>query len=259
MIVNFIIKLYSENNEMKNRIMKVIFSKILYLTILIFGTEIHLYAQVVPGSVVEEPINSYLSTPAAKSSKIVPVVILRYLPTIDGVNIDVTQASDFWSLGYITVNDLKSNIDIYDKRVKFALEEGSRYHGYKDTSAVPYLGYKVIKYLTIYRQMYPGIFIGDVGTKKGYQADYNREFTELGLTSFIEENNVREIWIWSGEAAQPSWPSYNSAIHANIPYYVWWAESNMSSPTTGDISNSGRQPDDLPIVDHTYIVYGQIF
>ena len=30
----------------------------------------------------------------------------------------------------------------------------------------------------------------------------------------------------------------------------------MSSPTTGDISNSDRDPNDAPVLSHTYIIYG---
>jgi hypothetical protein len=37
------------------------------------------------------------------------------------------------------------------------------------------------------------------------------------------------------------------------------AESNMSSPITGDISNSARNNGDLPLYNKTYIVYGQNF
>lgn len=33
-------------------------------------------------------------------------------------------------------------------------------------------------------------------------------------------------------------------------------ESNLASPTTGDISNSYRDNADLPILSHTYVVYG---
>jgi hypothetical protein len=235
--------------------MKIFTFSILFL----LGTINHVYAQVVPGSVVEEKISNFLSTPASNYSVEIPVIIIRYLPTLDGVNIDVVQATDFWELGYIRLDTLKSYIDKYDKRVKFSLEQGSRYHGYKDAASAPYLGYKVIKYITVYRQMQPGIYIRDVGNKKGYQTDYKKEFADLNLTNFIKINHVKEVWIWSGEAAEPGWPSYNPAIHTNTPYYVWQAESNMSSPTTGDISNSSRIPDDLPIVDHTYVVYGQNF
>ena len=49
---------------------------------------------------------------------------------------------------------------------------------------------------------------------------------------------MKEIWLWG---------YHNSEIAP--------AESNMSSPTTGDISNSLRFEDDLPIYDRTYVLY----
>lgn len=33
-------------------------------------------------------------------------------------------------------------------------------------------------------------------------------------------------------------------------------ESNMSSPVTGDISNSDRDPTDTPLLDHAYAIFG---
>jgi hypothetical protein len=33
-------------------------------------------------------------------------------------------------------------------------------------------------------------------------------------------------------------------------------ESNMASPTTGDVSNSDQDPNDAPLLSHTYIIYG---
>lgn len=213
-----------------------------------------------PGDVVEENIDPYLSTPVSNNIKEIPVVIIRYLPTIDGTNIDISKATDYGNLGEITIDKLKSNIDDYDKRVKFSLEEGSKFRGYKNTNENPYLGYKVIKYLTVYRQIGISNFkIGSEGGKDIFAPDYKQEFDTLGLTNFIKDNNVKEVWIWYGEAARPNWPSYDVNIHGNIQKYVSIVESNMSSPSTGDISNSHRYPDDLPVFNHTYVVYCQNF
>lgn len=229
---------------------------LLFVAILLCCVTNYTYGQIVPGSVVEESINATLATPASNYIKTIPVVIIRYLPTTDGVNLDVSQATDYWNLGEITLNNLKSNIDKYDKRVKFSLEEGSRFHGYKDTQAVPFLGYKVIKYLNVYRQVYVSDFLlGTDGGKNIYQPDYKREFDSLNLSAFINENHVKEVWMWFGEAARPGWPSYDPALHGNIQKYVSFVESNMSSPTTGDVSNSYQYQDDLYILDSTYVVY----
>lgn len=227
----------------------------LYLILCIFPIN-YTNGQVTPGSIVEENIDVFLSTPATNYVKEIPVVIIRYIPTLDGINLDVAQATDYWDLGNITINDLKSNIDIYNARTKYSLEEGSKFHGYKNVNAVPYLGYKVLKYITVYRQINVSTYLlGTEGGKNIYQPDYKKEFDNLNLTNFIKTNNVKEVWIWYGEAARPGWPSYVDSIHGNIQNYVSFVESNMASPKTGDISNSYRFADDLYILDHTYVVY----
>lgn len=121
--------------------------------ILLFALYQTLNAQVMPGSIIEEEIDTYLATPAAGSIKTVPVIVLRYLPTTDGVNLDVSKATDYWDKGEITLSDLKANIDKYLAGLKFSLEEGSKFHGYKDPGTVPYLGYKVFKFWSIYDQI----------------------------------------------------------------------------------------------------------
>jgi hypothetical protein len=65
---------------------------------------------------------------------------------------------------------------------------------------------------------------------------------------------VKEFWIWWG-GVDPTFPSYDPQIH-KPEYFRGGAESNMSSPLTGDISNSNRDPTDLPIYSKTYLVYG---
>ena len=68
---------------------------------------------------------------------------------------------------------------------------------------------------------------------------------------------VKEIWIWQGGVA-PSFPAYEPDLHKPENFRSWW-ESNMSSPLTGDISNSNRDNTDLPVYNSTYTVYGQNF
>jgi len=62
------------------------------------------------------------------------------------------------------------------------------------------------------------------------------------------------VWLAQSSFAA-GFPSYNPAIH-NLADTRWVAESNMSSPTTGDVSNSTRDPADLPVYGHTYVVFG---
>ncbi len=207
---------------------------------------------------VHEQIDPYLATPAPGHLHEIPVVILRFLPTTDGVNLDITKAPDFWGLGEITLEKLKSQIDIYDKRIKFMLEEGTRFRGYKDASAVPSIGYRVIAYITIYEQTPQGPVSKhlDDGTPL-YSPDYHKIFERFNIKHYVNNLGVKEIWMWMGGVTS-DFPCYDPNIHKPEDFRNWW-ESNMSSPLTGDISNSNRDDTDLPIYNSTYTVYGQNF
>ncbi len=187
-----------------------------------------------------------------------PVIIIRYLPTSDGVNLDVSHAPDFFALGHTSLSNLKSDIDVFDKRVKFSVQEGTRFRDYGRNMEIPYLGYKVVEYITVYEPTPRGkqLTVDDNGFPV-YAIDYHSLFERFNLKDYINNQGVKEIWIWSyGHDSEV--PSFDPTIHQPCNFRFWW-ESNMSSPTTGDISNSDRDNSDLPIYNNTYIVYNQNF
>ena len=160
-----------------------------------------------------------------------PVMVINYIPTRDGTNVDSAI------LGKSTIADFKKKLLLFNKRVKFMLEEGSRYHGYKDPQARPSLGYRVVHMVTAYEIMPPGKRAG-AKEKAEFHPDYNQILNRFHAGEFVTNKNVKEIWLWG----------YHTA--GIVP-----VESNMSSPATGDISNSARYNDDLPIYDRTYVLY----
>ena len=81
-------------------------------------------------------IDPFLSTPATGALYGIPVMIINYIPTKDGTNVDSAI------LGKSTIEDFKKKLLLFNKRAKFMLEEGSRYHGYKDSKARPSLRIK---------------------------------------------------------------------------------------------------------------------
>ena len=117
------------------------------------------------------------------------------------------------------------------------LEEGSRYHGYQDSHARPSLGYRIVHIVTAYEIMPPGKRAGGK-TQPEFHPDYMAILNRFNAGHFITNRNVKEIWLWG----------YHTA--GIVP-----VESNMSSPATGDISNSARYNDDLPVYDRTYVLY----
>jgi hypothetical protein len=91
-----------------------------------------------------ETIDPLLATPAAGRVSVIPVVIIRFLPTADGENLDVSMAPDFYTLGEMALSDLKVNIATFNRRIKFMLEEGSRFRGYQDSATRSSLGSQVV-------------------------------------------------------------------------------------------------------------------
>lgn len=67
--------------------------------------------------------------------------------------------------------------------------------------------------------------------------DYNKIMRRVNIKQWVEQKGVKEVWIWG----------YHGGVVG-----LW--ESNMGGPF-GDISNSNRDPNDLPVLKKTYTVY----
>ncbi len=201
---------------------------------------------------VFEPVDSFLTSPAAGAIYEIPIVVFRFLPTKDGINLDVSYAPDHWGLHEVSLEEMKNWIDLRDRRAKFGLEERTRFHGYRDSMAVPSLGYRVIEYITVYTQAPPGLSYGSDKGEPLFWPDYHWIFEQYDMQHYVNDLGVREIWMWINQLT-PGMPSYDSTIHRPENYRGIW-ESNMASPASGDISNSNRNADDLPVYNSTYIV-----
>jgi len=181
------------------------------------------------GKLHQESIAPFLATPAADHLWEVPVAIVRYLPTNDGVHLP----GESFEMEE-TLQSIRDRVDVADKQVKFTLEEGSRFRGYKTPAAKPSLGYRVVKIVTIYEPMPASNW--PAGTD--FIPDYHSMLERIGGRELVEITGVKEFWVWGHPAGGISQP-----------------ESNMSSPITGDISNSWRE-EDLPVYNRSYVVYG---
>jgi hypothetical protein len=203
------------------------------------------------------PVDPYLASPAAGAQWVVPVVIVAYIPTADGINLDVSKAPDFYSLGPMTLDSVEQRVLDYSRRRKMMIEEGSRFHGYKNPNAVPSIGYRVVEHIIVYDIPPPGTrsWPGAPGSPRF--PDWFKIFADLGLTALFQQHTIRELW-FAESSFDAGFPSFNPAIHDTLDARANF-ESNMSSPLTGDVSNSFRWNDDLPVLNHTYVVYGISF
>jgi hypothetical protein len=181
-----------------------------------------------------DAMDPFLTTPAANALFEMPVLVIRYLPTLDGKNVDGAVAD--WSG---TLDGLKTWVDTISIESKFMLEEGSRFRGYKDATARPSLGYRVLRTITVYEPMPPDFTPSHAtGTAGIYFPDYWTIARRFDVERWVNEMGVKEVWLYG----------YH---HGNIAP----VESNMSSPTTGDVSNSYRFNDDLPVCNQTWVLY----
>lgn len=194
-------------------------------------------------------IPEYLSTPASNSQIVVPVIIINWIPAANGISVDsnvstVSGNQDWGSISKfgMSVKTLNQWILSNDLKVKYGIEEGSKFRGYNNPNATSYVGIKVIKYINIYEM--PLVFPGDlIQGPNVLIPDYKTIFEKIKLKELVETLGVKEVWL--------NW--------TNMQGNIWVPESNMASLSTGDISNSYHRQNDLPIYNKTYVVYGTAF
>ena len=177
----------------------------------------------IPGE--EKSASEEKTTP--KTPYHIPILVVKYFP-IKGEQIDIDVTGNWGE----TLEATRAKTDRLTSEIISALEEGSKYHGYKDKNAKPSLKYKIVKTLE---------FLEPLPTfkKQGHKVpmtDYSKIMSFIKIEDWVEGMGVKEVWIWG--------------YHGKID--LW--ESNMAGPY-GDISNSDRDPEDLPVLKKTYIVY----
>jgi len=158
----------------------------------------------------------------------VPVLLVHYFPT-NGTNIDRGVTGDWGA----SLESTRAKTARQTREVIAALEDGSRYLGFRRPEAKPCLRYVVAGSLEFLRPL-------PTFPKRGHRVpmtDYRQIAREIGLEDWVKNRGVRQVWLWGYHGGKVD---------------LW--ESNMAGPY-GDVSNSDRDPDDLPVFSHTYTVY----
>ena len=158
----------------------------------------------------------------------IPVLVIKYFP-VKGRLIDREVTGDWGA----PLEDTRRKTERQTGELIEALQQGSRYHGYKNPQSEPSLRYEI---LDVVEFLEPMPTVPRSGRKVPY-TDYNKIMHRVDIRKWVEDRGVKEVWIWG--------------YHGGV--LVLW-ESNMASPI-GDISNSNRDPKDLPVLSKTYTVY----
>lgn len=162
------------------------------------------------------------AVPSAEPYQI-PVLNLSYIP-IKNSQVDISFTGDWQNPD---VNALRANINNLTQQLISALNQGSIYHGYKDTSAVPSLNYTIFK---------DEEFLEPVPTLSlsNSPADHKKILTELNICDYVENKGIKEVWIWM--------------YHTNKVYPV-------ESYLTGPLYSFGNGFMDLPKCAKSYTVF----
>jgi hypothetical protein len=166
----------------------------------------------------------------AKSEAIftIPVLVLSYFPVKNGrINRAITSDVE------APLEAMRRHTAQTTQRVTQALEAGSTYHGYKNRTTQPCLEYRVVETMEFLEPL-------PTWSKPGHRVpmtDYNAIMHRINIQHWVEARGIKEVWIWG--------------YHGGV-IDLW--ESNMAGPY-GDISNSDRDPHDLPVLSQTYTVY----
>ena len=182
-----------------------------------------------PTPTVVEPV-SYPSRPLIYPPDVftIPTLVISYFPVKAG-QIDRAATGDVAG----PLAQIRRHTVSATRRVVEALESGSIYHGYKDSTAQPSLRYQIVDTMEFLEPL-------PTWPKPGHRVpmtDYNAIMQRVNIRQWVEERGVKEVWLWG--------------YHGGV-IDLW--ESNMAGPY-GDISNSDRDPHDLPVLSKTYTVY----
>jgi hypothetical protein len=158
----------------------------------------------------------------------VPVLVIHYFPT-NGTNIDIGVTGDWGA----SLESTRRKTERQTREVIAALEEGSRYLGFRDSEAVPSLHYRVVGSLEFLEPL-PTL---ERGGNRAPLTNYRAILDRVDIRDWVEGRGVKEVWIWAYHGGKVD---------------LW--ESNMASPF-GDVSNSDRDEQDLPVLRTTYTVY----
>jgi hypothetical protein len=170
------------------------------------------------------PISITTKSTPSTYGKNINVLSIAYYPLRDGKLDTVTAIKDTYNEYPFTLQAVQQKVKRLTTGVVTALQKGTK----------NYLTYSVIdrkeflEAIPLRSEKYNGLPL----------PNYMQMMEKVNVCDYVDNKEVREVWIWS---------------YAGTGKAGW--ESNFSSKTYGDISNSNRDPTDLPYCKHSYTVY----
>lgn len=173
-----------------------------------------------------------------------PVLVLNYFPTHDGIN-----------TLHGSISEMREKTNKITQELILTLEEGSTYHGYKNSNATPSLDYSVVDT----KEFLKRIPLSSTSSERGdkFKMFSDSSIGVADICDYVDQKGIKEVWIWMYHIEETKLG--NLTVYKTGP-----TESNMAMGkdskqywnygSFGDVSNSGRA-NDLPTCNKTYTVY----
>lgn len=181
----------------------------------------------------------------------IPVLVLGYFPPDPNNPNYIDPVETGWTLQHYAIYGITQPLtisqwhDAVNKMITGMIPEitdNTRYHGYKDSSATPFLTWKIADQKFFDVPVPKGVRDSEPGNP--YRPNYNQILTSQNICNYVDNQGVKEVWMYS--------------YHKDG--YMSPDESRMSSKF-GDISNSfpnGTNVDPsliLPVCKNSYVLY----
>ena len=119
------------------------------------------------------------------------VLVLKYIPTADGVNIDTSVTGDVSG----TVAEMRSKTDQVTANLEHYLSVGTAYRQYANSAATPSLTYHVVNTLELdtAAPTVPNPNYDPPGNPYKVRPDYNQIMTNAGICDYVQNRGVNEV------------------------------------------------------------------
>lgn len=175
-----------------------------------------------PADVFAQPLD------ASAAPWTIRVLELAFYP-VAGDRIDQTVTGDVGG----SLDTIRQHVATTSDQVAFAIEAGSATHHYRNPASQPNVRFERVEMVEFLEPLPTWDKVGHAVP----MTDYNAILDRIDIATWVTEHDIDQVWIWG--------------YHGGV-IDLW--ESNMAGPH-GDISNSDRDPLDLPVLDRTYTVY----
>lgn len=129
------------------------------------------------------------------------------------------------------------------------ITEATRYHGYKNPSVPSAVQLTLLDSKEFLTPL--PVSTNKVPWDNAYRPDYRKILNDLNICDYVDNKNVRQVWLW-GYHTDKVEPVESDMSMGSISKNYW------NHGTYGDLSNS-EQIDDLPLCQHTYVLYNYNF